>query len=79
MKYLVPQLTQEEMLAEENIEVNSVNKIFVAFPSTKSNPVKKLCHCHNQFVYKFLECPNCRANLCLQTDETGKTKNLDEC
>ena len=27
---------------------------------------KKLCHCHNEMVYQFVECPNCKANFCLK-------------
>ena len=24
---------------------------------------KKMCHLHNEFIYQFVECPNCKSNL----------------
>ena len=59
-------------------ECESVEKIKVAFPSIKcikygENPT--LCHCHSQFVYQFIECPNCLAHLCLQSMKYQTVKN----
>lgn len=60
-KYIVPQVCHLEVKGQ--VHTRQAQKIKVAFPSVKSN-AQKFCHLHNHFIYQFLECPNCKANLC---------------
>lgn len=61
-KYLVPQFTQAEMEAEKD----TAQLIKIAFPSILfADDAKRPCHCHNKFVYQFLECPNCKGIMCM--------------
>ena len=36
-----------------------------------------MCHLHNEFIYQFVECPNCKSNVCLdnQGSETISNNN----
>lgn len=76
-RYLVPQLTSREVQQRDQVDIVSSQKIKIAFPAIKSSDTKKLCHCHNnKFVYQFLECPQCMANLCLPS-EGADSDSLD--
>lgn len=40
---------------------------------------KKMCHLHNEFIYQFVECPNCKSNVCLDNQGSESISNHNFC
>jgi len=49
-----------------DMKKDTAQLIKIAFPSILfTDDTKRLCNCHNKFVYQFLECPNCKGIMCM--------------
>ena len=74
-KYLVPQETSAQ------IENSKAQLIKIAFPSVKMSKNPVLCNCHNEYVYQYVSCPNCKANLCLlsRTNAEAEGREHNSC
>lgn len=38
-----------------------------------------MCHLHNEFIYQFVECPNCKSNVCLDNQGSESISNHNFC